>query len=151
MVSSRHRKAEALISALLRSSVSRGSDAALLGHRHVIHYRSPSSPPENGKKEILSPRSARGKRTLNILASLLRCEGARCTYQEEMKNSRASCRDSSLPLTVARGLESRRYDAKPRIFRLCYAPRSVAALTCHWHVIHYRSPSSPPENGKREI
>ena len=35
--------------------------------------------------------------TLNILASLLRREGARCTCQEEMKNSRASCRDSALP------------------------------------------------------
>ena len=31
-------------------------------------------------------------------------------------------------LVQARGLESRRYDAKPRIFRLCYAPRSVAGL-----------------------
>ena len=29
------------------------------------------------------------------------------------------------------------------IFRLCYAPRSVAALTVHRTVIHYRSPSSP--------
>ena len=57
-------------------------------------------------------------------------------------------------LVRARGLESRRCDAKPRIFRLCYAPRSVAALTCHWHVIHYRSPSSPlvlnRTNSKRE-
>ena len=46
-------------------------------------------------------------------------------------------------LVRARGLDSRRDDAKPRLFRLCYAPRSVAALTCHRHVIHYRSPSSP--------
>ena len=43
----------------------------------------------------------------------------------------------------ARGLESRRCDAKPRKFRLGYAPRSVAALMCHRHIIHYRSPSSP--------
>ena len=40
LVSSRHRKAEFLISALLRSSVS----AALTVHRTVIHYRAPSSP-----------------------------------------------------------------------------------------------------------
>ena len=46
-------------------------------------------------------------------------------------------------LAGAEGLDSRRCDAKPSIFRLCYAPRSVAALTCHRHVIHYRSPSSP--------
>ena len=44
----------------------------------------------------------------------------------------------------ARGLESRRCDAKPSFrFRLRYAPRSVAALMCHRHIIHYRSPSSP--------
>ena len=30
---------------------------------------------------------------------------------------------------LAQGFESRRCDAKPRGFRLCYAPRSVAALT----------------------
>ena len=46
-------------------------------------------------------------------------------------------------LAGAEGLDSRRCDAKPSIFRLCYAPRSVAALTCHRHVIHSRSPSSP--------
>ena len=46
-------------------------------------------------------------------------------------------------LAGAEGLDSRRCDAMPSIFRLCYAPRSVAALTCHRHVIHYRSPSSP--------
>ena len=41
---------------------------------------------------------------------------------------------------------SRRYDAKPSFwFRLCYAPRSSAALTVHRTVIHYRSPSSPPQ------
>ena len=40
LFSSRHRKAEELISALLRSSVS----AALTTHCVVIHYRAPSSP-----------------------------------------------------------------------------------------------------------
>ena len=38
-------------------------------------------------------------------------------------------------------------------FRLCYAPRSVAALTAHRAVIHYRSRSSPyikaPAKNKR--
>ena len=43
----------------------------------------------------------------------------------------------------AQGFESRRDDAKPRKFRLCYAPRSVAALTAHRAVIHYRSSSNP--------
>ena len=50
----------------------------------------------------------------------------------------------------ARGLESRRCDAKPRKFRLCYALRSVAALTRHRHPpqagILHRSPSSPVVN-----
>ena len=35
-------------------------------------------------------------------------------------------------------------------FRLCYALRSGAVLTCHWHVIHYRAPSSPSVQTQQE-
>ena len=74
-----------------------------------------------------------------ILACIL--QRFRITPYPHIKTGNAD----ALPVFMvrARGLDSRRCDAKPREFRLCYAPRSVAALTRHWRVIHYRSPSSP--------
>ena len=73
-----------------------------------------------------------------------------------VKNPKKKESESFLFLLVrARGLESRRNDAKPRGFRLRYALRSVAALTCHWHPpqagILYRSPSSPLGMEKRKF
>ena len=108
-------------------------------------------------QHTLSMVRARGH---EILASLWRCEGqdapkkqkwVACLHLAEIlhnpvaptNNKREPHCDSLLLLVRARGLDSRRDDAKPRLFRLCYAPRSVAALTCHRHVIHYRSPSNP--------
>ena len=91
------------------------------------------------------PRFARGKLHQRNGFPSLTCNLQRfCATLTWIKSKRESLCDSLLLLVRARGLESRRCDAKPSFwFRLCYAPRSVAALTPHRGVIHYRSPSSP--------